>query len=182
MRGDHRWQARAGEGFAAQHFQIDWDKHQATCPAGHTSNSWTPAVDDRTNEVIKIKFSSTDCRHCPHLAQCCHSATKYPRRTITVRPQARHEALLAARARQETAGFAKAYAVRAGIEGTLSRGVRTCALRRTRYIGQARTHLGHVFTAAALNFLRLGEWLTDQPRARSRRSPFARLMAESVAA
>jgi len=120
--------------------------------------------------VITIKFSSTDCRHCPHLAQCCRSATQYPR----------HAALLAARAHQETATFAEAYAVRAGIEGTISRGVRTCALRRTRYIGRARTHLGHVFTATALNFLRLGEWLTDQPRPRSRRSSFARLMAETM--
>ena len=132
--------------------------------------------------MIKIKFSSTDCRHCPHLVQCCRSETKYPRRTITVRPQARHAALLAARARQETADFAAAYAVRAGIEGTISRGVRTCAMRRTRYIGQTRTHLGHVFTAAALNFLRLGEWLTDQPRAHSRRSSFARLMVEAAVA
>ena len=182
VRGDHRWQAQAGEGFAAQQFQIDWERQQATCPAGRTSISWTPAIDNRTNDGIKIKFSSTDCRHCPHLAQCCRSQKKYPRRTITVRPQARHEALLAARARQETADFARAYAVRAGIEGTISRGVRTCALRRTRYIGQARTHLGHVFTATALNFLRLGEWLTDQPRARSRRSSFARLMAEAAVA
>lgn len=85
-------------------------------------------------------------------------------------------------ARQETAAFAAAYAVRAGIAGTLARGVRTCALRRTRSIGQARTHLGHVFTATALNFLRLGEWLTEQPRARSRRAPFVRLMAASLAA
>jgi len=63
----------------------------------------------------------------------------------------------------------------------LSRGVRTCHLRQTRYIGQARTHLGHVFTAVALNFLRLGEWFADRPRARTRRTPFAKLMAESPA-
>ena len=182
VRGDHRWQARAGEGFAAQQFPIDWERQQATGPAGRTSNSWTPTVDDRTNDVITITSSSTDCRHCPHLIQCCRSETKYPRRTITVRPQARHAALLAARARQETADFAAAYAVRAGIAGTISRGVRTCAMRRTRYIGQTRTHLGHVFTAAALNFLRLGEWLTDQPRAHSRRSSFARLMVEAAVA
>jgi transposase len=181
-RGDYRWQARAGEGFDAQHFQIDWDRQRATCPAGRTSISWTPAVDNRTNEVIKIKFSSTDCRRCASLAQCCRSQKKYPRRTITVRPQARHEALLAARQRQATDAFAAAYATRAGIEGTLSRGIRTCALRRTRYIGQTRTHLGHVFTAAALNFLRLGEWLTERPRAKTRHAPFAKLMAEPVAA
>jgi transposase len=181
-RGDYRWQARAGEGFDAQHFRIDWEQQQATCPAGRTSLSWTPAIDNRTNAVIKVKFSSTDCRHCASLAQCCHSRKKYPRRTITIRPQAQYAALQAARGRAATPEFAAAYAARAGIEGTLSRGVRTCRLRRTRYIGQARTHLGHVFTAAALNFLRLGEWFTDLPRAKTRRAPFAKLMAESVAA
>jgi transposase len=181
-RGDYHWQARAGEGFDAQHFRIDWEQQQATCPAGRTSISWTPAVDNRANEVVKIKFSIKDCRHCASRPQCCRSQKKYPRRTLTVRPQARHEALLAARERQETAAFARDYAARAGIEGTLSRGVRTCELRQTRYVGQARTHLGHVCTAAALNFLRLGEWLSDRPRAKTRRTPFARLMAEPVAA
>jgi len=181
-RGDYRWQARAGEGFDARHFQIDWEQQQATCPAGRTSLSWTPAIDKRTNAVIKVKFSSTDCRHCASLARCCRSQKKYPRRTITIRPQAQYAALQAARGRAETPEFAAAYAARAGIEGTLSRGVRTCQLRRTRYIGQERTHLGHIFTAAALNFLRLGEWFTDLPRAKTRRAPFAKLMAQPIAA
>ncbi len=181
-RGDYHWQARAGAGFDAQHFQIDWEQQRATCPEGRTSISWTPAVDKRTNAVITIKFSTQDCRICASRPQCCRSRKKHPRRTITVRPQAQHEALLAARQRQEAPAFAVAYAARAGIEGTLSRGVRTCELRRTRYIGQARTHLGHVFTAVALNFLRLGDWFTDLPRAKTRRSPFAKLMADPLAA
>lgn len=78
--------------------------------------------------------------------------------------------------------FAATYAKRAGIEGTLARGVRRCRLRRTRYIGLARTHLAHVLTALAINFLCLGEWLIDAPRAKTRRSPFARLLAASLAA
>jgi transposase len=51
---DYHWQAREGAGFDAQHFQIDWDHHQASCPAGKTSISWTPAVDSRRNAVIKV--------------------------------------------------------------------------------------------------------------------------------
>ncbi len=73
--------------------------------------------------------------------------------------------------------MATAYARRAGIEGTLSRGLRVCRLRRTRYTGQEHVHLGHVLTAVGLNFLRLGEWFSDAPRARMRRSPFATLIA-----
>jgi transposase len=182
-RPDYRWQAREQTGFAAEHFQIDWDHQQATCPEGKTSLSWTPAVDKRTNAVVKIKFSSKDCRHCPSRAQCFRSAsTKHARRTLTIRPQTQYQALQAARQREHTADYAATYAWRAGVEGTLSRGVRTCGLRRSRYIGQARTHLGHVMTAVALNFLRLGEWLSGRPMAKTRRSPFALLMAAGVAA
>jgi transposase len=57
--------------------------------------------------------------------------------------------------------------------------VRRCRLRRTRYVGQARVHLGHLLTATGLNAVRLGEWLAGTPRAKARPSPFATLMAGS---
>ncbi len=91
-------------------------------------------------------------------------------------------ALHAARERERTEDFVEEYARRAGIEGTLSRGIRTCDLRRTRYTGLARVHLGHVLTAVALNFLRLGEWFADVPRTKTRRSPFTLLMIDARAA
>ncbi len=181
-RPDLTWQAKAGEGFDAAHFRIDWEREQATCPEGRTSISWTPAIDNRTNKVIKIKFSTKDCGACPCRTRCIQSGKKYQRRTITVRPQEAYEAVQAGRARESTAEFVATYAKRAGIEGTLSRGIRRCRLRRTRYIGLARTHLAHVLTAVAINFLRLGEWFTDVPRAKTRRSPYARLMADTMAA
>jgi transposase len=81
---DYHWQAQAGAGFDAQHFQIDWDRQHATCPAGKTSISWTPAVDNRGNAVIKVKFSTKDCRPCPKLALCVRSQKRYPRRTVTI--------------------------------------------------------------------------------------------------
>ncbi len=40
-----------------------------------------------------------------------------------------------------------------------------------------KTHLQHVFTAAAINLSRLGSWLAGTPRARTRQSAFVRLMA-----
>jgi len=181
-RGDSHWQARAGEGFDAQHVQIDWEREQATCPEGHTSASWTPALDKRKNEVIKIKFSTKDCAACPCQAQWTRSTKTYPRRTVTIRRREAYLALQAARQREKTEDFAEEYARRAGIEGTLSRGIRTCDLRRTRYIGLARVHLGHVLTAVAINALRLGEWFADVPHATTRRSPFTRLMADALAA
>jgi transposase len=82
-RPDYPWQSRAGEGFAASDFTIDWDRQPATCPKGRASVSLTPAVDREQNEVIKIKFSAKDCRACPAQDRC----TESKRRTITVRPR-----------------------------------------------------------------------------------------------
>jgi len=130
-RSDYHWQARERTGFALAQFQVDWEQQHATCPAGHTSISWTPAVDKRTNQVIKIKFSSRDCRPCPHRSLCTRSQVKRPRRTITVRADAEFHALQAAREREGTAAFAAAYAKRAGIEGTLSRGIRYLSVATT---------------------------------------------------
>ncbi len=119
-RGDVKWQANTEQGIDASQFLIDWDHQQAICPQGQRSISWTPAIDHRKNEVIKIKFSTTDCGICPQLTHCTRSEKKYKRRTITVRPQAQHEALQAARRRQKTPAFAKQYALREGIEATIS--------------------------------------------------------------
>jgi transposase len=179
---DYHWQAREGAGFDVQHFQLAWDQQHARCPAGKTSISWTPAVDNRRNAVIKVKFSSKDCRRCDHVAQCIRSKKRYPRRTLTIRPQPQYQALQAARQREATEAFQAEYARRAGIEGTISRGTRGARLRRTRYIGLRRVYLGHILTAVGLNVLRLGEWFLETARAKTRSTPFARLMAHAPAA
>ena len=176
-RPDYKWQAKAGAGFDAAHFAIDWEREQATCPMGRTSISWSPAIDRQKNHVIKVKFSSKDCGACPNRTRCIRSIKTYQRRTITLRPKEAYEALRAGRAREITAEFVATYAKRAGIEGTLSRGIRRCRLRRTRYFGLTRVHLAHVLTAVAINFLRLGEWFAEAPRATTRRSPYVQLMA-----
>jgi len=66
-----------------------------------------------------------------------------------------HEALHARRLEQNSESWKKRYACRAGIEGTLTQGVRHFGLHRCRYLGQMKTHLQHVFTAAAINLARL---------------------------
>ena len=179
---DDPWQAREGAGFDAQHFQIDWEREQATGPVGKTSTGWTPAVDNRGTAVIKVKFSTTDCRRCAKLSQCVRSQKRYPRRTLTIRPQPPYQALQAARQREATDVFRAEYARRAGIEGTISRGTRAVRLRRTRYIGLRRVHLGHILAAVGLNVLRLGEWFLETARAKTRLTPFARLMADNAVA
>src|SRR5512133_167658 len=147
---DTGWQARQAEGgFAAENFAVDWERKQATCPAGKTSQFWLPAKDTRGNDTIHIRFSKKDCGICLLHSQCTRSQP--PRRTITVRPQPQQLALQAARAREKTETFKKQYAHRAGIEGTISLGVRTVDLRRTRYLGLAKSHLQHILVACAIN-------------------------------
>jgi transposase len=173
-RCDYHWQSQAGQGFDAGSFHIDWNKQEATCPEGKTSLSWTQAVDRRDNEVIKVKFSTIDCKPCPSRALC--TTAKHLRRTITIRPQERYEALQAARRRQRSKEFKQQYKKRAGIEGTISQAVRAFGMRRSRYYGLAKTHLHHVLIAIAVNLVRLGEWLIGTPRAVTRKSQFERLM------
>jgi len=72
-------------------------------------------------------------------------------------------------------GILSLYRGRAGVEGTISQGTRTSDLRRSRYIGLAKTRLLHLLIATALNFMRLAAWLADTPHAQTRRSAFAKL-------
>ena len=67
------------------------------------------------------------------------------------------------------------YAKRAGVEGTVSQGVRAFGLRRTRYRGLAKTHLQHVATAAAINLDRIVNWIDNIPRGKTPTSRFAAL-------
>jgi transposase len=182
-RPDYKWQAREKTGFDAAAFSIDWDNEVATCPEGKKSLSWTPAIDRQDTKVMKIKFSGKDCMPCPSRDLCIRSVKDYKRRAISIRrPREHHEALQRAREREETAEFKAEYTRRAGIEGTVSRAVRTCEVRRSRYVGLDKTHLHHLLSATSLSFLRVGEWLMGIPKATTRRSPFARLMAGPVAA
>jgi len=175
-RKDQRWQARAEEGFGVEHFAVDFERHKAVCPEGHESVEWVPRIGNRGNDSIYIRFSSADCAPCPSRSRCTRSQAASPRRSIAVRPQQQYEALQERRRFEGSAPYAEQYARRAGIEGTISQGVRRCGLRRSRYVGLARTHLGHALAAAAINYARVAEWLAGTPRAATRPSPFAVLM------
>ena len=157
VRPDVSWQTKAANGYDLSQFQIDWEKHQVTCPEGKQSKCWTPSKDAWDNPTIRIKFSRTDCRLCPHRDLCTKG--KSEPRSLTLRPQAEHEAIQSVRQAQLTEEWKSRYNVRAGIEGTLSQGIRVFGMRRTRYIGLAKTHLQHVLTAAAMNVVRLANWL-----------------------
>lgn len=138
------------------------------------SRYWQTQQDAWGNTLIRIGFSLADCQPCPSHASCTRS--KLERRTITVIPQENYEAMCQARQRQQTEEFRQRYKLRAGIEGTISQGVRACDLRRSRYLGLAKTHLQNLLVATALNVRRISAWLQGVPLAQTRRSAFVRLV------
>lgn len=172
---DPSWQAREGTGFDNSAFTIDWATRTATCPRGKQSTKWHPERDWSGQEVIQIRFAQKDCQTCEVRSACTRAKTQS--RTLLVRPQLYHEALQTMRKRQLTAEFQEQYAARAGIEGTISQGVRAFGMRRSRYIGLAKTHLQHVLIATAINIVRVVAWLVDPRPTKTRASPFAALVA-----
>ncbi len=179
MASDRSWQAQQSQGFDLSHFTIEWERHRVTCPQSQTSVTWSPSPDETGQAVIHVRFEAAQCRRCPVRGQCTQAA-RGPR-TLKLRPQAEHEALQTARVRQMTPEFKVEYAPRAGIEGTLSQGVRAFELRKTRYIGLVKTHLQHLATAAAINFARFVDWVNEAVVTRAA-PPFAKLGAATCAA
>src|SRR5438094_943009 len=101
--GSYSWQHKIAHGYDLQAFVLDWEAQQAHCPQGHTSVKWTPGHDVSGDPVFRIRFDQATCRTCP-TRQVCTTAKDAPRQ-LTVRPQAHHEAIQAARQRQETPEF-----------------------------------------------------------------------------
>ena len=168
-------QGREGQGYDVHSFKIDWESEQAYCPLGHGSVKWKPGHNSEGHALIRIRFDKATCDACG-VRQACTSSTHYPRR-ITIQPQAQHEAIRAAYERQATPEFKDQYALRAGVESTISQGARRFALRRSRYIGLARTHLQETINATAMNLVRLADWLRKGATVQPKRRPghFARL-------
>jgi transposase len=176
---DSSRQPQAGQGFELGAFTILWPERVARCPAGQVSQSWKEDRDERGAAVVRIGFSQKSCCSCPSRALCSPSQPgrrANPRR-LRILEQPAYEALQARRREQSGEEWKTQYACRAGIEGTLSQGVRGFGLRRCRYLGQAKTHLQHVLTAAAMNLVRVDAWLRGQPRARTRQSRITTLLA-----
>lgn len=168
---DHQWQAKAGAGFDVAHFQVDWDAQQVTCPQGHQSLRWREMQTARGRVMIHVDFAAADCTPCPLRTACTQAKTGF--RSLTLQPQAEHEAIQMAREQQQTATYAATYAARAGIEGTISQGVRAFGLRQARYRGQAKTHLQHVATVTGINVGRMIDWANGVERTTTRCSRFA---------
>src|SRR5256885_1993393 len=177
------WQHETGYGLSA--FQVDWDKQQVRCPQGHLSQNWCSGRHNHGEEVIRVSFSAVTCQACP-VKELCTKREKHKGRILTLSPQRVHEARERRRVEQRAPAFQERYALRAGIEGSLSEGVRRHGLLRARYREQSKTQLQATAIAAAINFVRIRQMLQRTqiglaPRPNRPRSPFARLLALLVA-
>jgi transposase len=171
------WQQREQTGYAVGDFTLDWPAQVATCPQGQQSVGWTQPQDRRQHPTVVIRFATATCLSCPVRAQCTHGQEG---RTLTLTSPQVHAALQQRRVEQRTPAFVQRYALRAGIEGTISQAVRTTRLRRTPYHGLPKTHLHHVAITAGLNLKRIvvhlhAQSLGKPSRPARRKSPFARL-------
>jgi transposase len=169
------WQAQLKGGYDLDQFTVDWERQQVRCPQGKLSSAWSEQVSPTGAPSLSVHFLQTDCGPCPTRDLCTRA--KQGGRHLKLLPQAQYAAIQRARERQASEEGKRQYTQRAGIEGTLSQGVRAFGLRKTRYRGEAKTHLQHIATAAAINIDRLINWLDDIPRAQTRTSRFAALAA-----
>ena len=173
VRGTSSRPARDGQGYDLPHFAIDWEHEQVTCPQGKTSVSWRyERVGDGETRIC-AQFSRTDCKPCAARALCTPKTAA--RRAVHFHLREEYEALNAARARMNDPAWQERYHRRAGVEGTLSQGVRAFGMRRSRYIGLAKTGLQQTCIAVGMNVSRVVRWLDGLPRAKTRVTPFAAL-------
>jgi transposase len=169
---DTSWQARDPAAFDHTRFAINWEQKTVMCPQGHQSRTWSESQDAYANEVIHVAFDRQTCHDCGNRTQCTTSKSG---RRLKLRGQEQHIALQLARQRQSEADFKERYRRRAGVEGTISQGVRSFHLRTCRYRGVEKGHLQHILIAAAMNVTRMVYWLRGDKHARTRITPFSAL-------
>lgn len=173
---DTSWQKKKGYGLEA--FSLDWEAKKATCPQGKTSQQWAKGRGNRGEETVNIAFARQTCQACEARAFCTKSVKGG--RTLTLFPKEVHEALQERRKQQRGEAFQKKYAIRSGIEGTLSEGVRAHGMRRSKYRGMEKTHLHMISIAAGMNIIRIYHMLEREkaglsPRRGRSRTFFERL-------
>jgi transposase len=167
------WQTQVEGAYTLEQCAVDGEPQQVRCPQGHRSVAWWEHGGGPGSRPIMVAFDKHTCRTCPVRA-CCTRA-KHTGRRLRLPPRDQSQALEAAQTWYASEAGKQLYKRRAGVEGTLSQGVRAFGLRRTRYWGVAKTHLQHVAIAAAITIDRIVAWLDERPRAQTRTSRFAAL-------
>jgi len=131
-------------------FEVDLKKGQALCPEGKTSTQYRVMTESRSGRELHQFQWGEQCDKCVLQSQCTKSKTG--RRKLTVGRY--HEELQARRREMESKVYQALLRKRNAIEGTISEQVRGHGMRRTRYIGLAKTRLANLMIGAACNVRR----------------------------
>jgi transposase len=170
--GDTSRQARERSGYDKGAFTIDWDSKRVTCPQGRTSDHWNPCR-QRDTQAVVVRFNLGTCRPCPVREQC--TSSQRSGRQLTLRSRELHELAQANLTAQQDTNWQAKYALRAGVEGTIAQAVNITGSRRARYRGLPKVHLEHVYSAVAINLVRLHAWWNDRPLDHGHTSHLTRL-------
>lgn len=150
----------APEGYRQADFQIDEEKKEAVCPAGHQSVVWSEKpIGDGERCRVEIRFARKTCLECPAFGVCTKSAQG---RSLDLNPY--RDLLIPCRARAKTEEFKQEFRLRSQIEGSISEMVRGYGTRHTRYRGRAKSRLQACFTATAVDLKRAICWLLQRER------------------
>jgi len=146
-----------GDRFDKTDFEIDLENGQVTCPMGHTTGRSHRARDHEDRPVERFQFDGDVCAECPLRSECTSAENG---RTITL--HYREEKLQEIRAYNETEEFDQRYRKRPKVERKLSELLRRHGLRFGRYLGQKKTELQALLTAAVVNLKRAGTELIER--------------------
>lgn len=133
--------------FTKDDFKIDLTAQTCLCPAGAEGRH----VFTRDGVLAGFRFRPKTCARCPLRAKC--TTSKSGGRTVGIRPD--EATYVALRAQQTTDEWKADYRVRPRVEHKIAEIVHH-GMRQARYIGQAKTQLQLLFTAAVVNLKRLG--------------------------
>jgi IS5 family transposase len=151
--------SRKPEGYKQSDFELDFEKQEATCPEGKTSEKWyeRPQADGHVGADVQFRGQ---CEGCASRDQCAPGKSG---RTLSISPY--YKELAQRRAEQETEAFKEKMKRRPAVEGTISEMTRKHGMRRARYRGKGKVRLQAFFTGAAVNLKRLARALEAQEQA-----------------
>lgn len=177
LRGGNTWQSEENKGFDISKFSINWEEKKVTCPAGLQSQSWR---ERRGRNSIEATFSGLNCQKCPFREQCTKSETGG--RRLEFKQKELFDFLQKHRIYESSEEFKKLYRQRAGVEGAVSQAIRTCEMRRARYVGLKKVTLQAKLTGAAINLLRTAAYLVKAAVSKTRSSKYRELVLMPAAA
>ena len=145
-----------GDRFDKTDFEIDLEEGRVTCPAGQTTETSYQARDHEDRPVQRFQFDGDVCAECPLRSECTSAKNG---RSITLHY---HEDIVQeVRAYNETEEFEERYRKRPRVERKLSELLWRHGLRVGRYLGERKTELQALWTAAVVNLKRVGADVVD---------------------